>query len=186
MAFETKSDKRELNGIEVEYKTITDLLGGDMFQVITPINKKPSTISVEYLRKRLDAAKVGFVKDETVKKEIEDKQDFPILSRTTISDICDNVVTSCENITRYKKDFEDRTRYTDDYIKKMDKIITAAGKEENVKDNPQVSAMIRALCEGSSAQVRRSNSDYAAFIQTILSKSKTLLSYANSSSKMYE
>lgn len=186
VSFETKATQKTVNGVNCSVKSIDNLPGGEMFMVQAVVENGSGIKDVGSLRAYLAAEKVAFVKAEDNKKEVEDKQDFPILNRTTIDAICDNVETACDNIVKFKKDFEDRNKYSDGFIKKMDKIVASAGKEENVKNNPQVSAFIRALCEGKGGQVRRYNSEVAAVVQAIISKSKTLLAYAQRSASMYE
>lgn len=176
------------HGISYVKKTIKDLPGNKQLVFYEDVKLANSgeitTSSISTYYRMKDA--IEFEQQETKAREIDSDIEFKILNGNEIDSICNYVEDTCNDIVKYKQNFERRERVVDKYVKRMDTLTKDIGRDEDFKKNSTLSSFVSAYVRGSSDYAKNSLSRDAKLITELLSKSRDLLAYAQRSSAMYE
>ena len=181
------SETESVDGIAVSVKIVKGLPGNTKF--VTKIPSIDTTPADTASRVRQYLALIGYKSFETQNtnlRDVDNDVEYKVLSRDQIDAICMSIEGACNNITRFKQDFEKRGQVVDSFVKKMDSYIKELNRKDIVKNNSTLAGYVNAVVQGNSDLVKNSLAKDASFIQEILARSKALLTYAARSVQQYE
>lgn len=98
--------------------------------------------------------------DGTVNRKIDNKQDFTTLNSATVVNLCESAITILKKIVEFKSGYRDVTNYNKDLQKEIDKAVSSAQRDTNLKKNASALSITSQLIRGAGAVMQKTTKFY--------------------------
>lgn len=179
--------KDHMTDPELDYGTIpnNDLMGGKTVIIISGLKNKSniSSLTLEQMKKDLESQRVMIKPFYAKHKEYTDGTS-KVMVLSEISSACDLIITICNMITDYRKQWLNRERLVDQINRDIDSAVKDVDSEEY--DKLGVASGLKQVIRGVGKLVTNQINDQVALIGYVLSTCKAALSYCTRSQSRHK